>query len=460
MAYDGTIAAILSNYEQVLKTFYLPAIQEQLPQMNPLSDLIESGEKDVSGKNATINCHYGRNTGVFARADGGSFGDPGYQKHITATVPMKYNYGRITFSGPTVAATRDQKGAYASVIDNEVTGLVKDLAREINRQLWGCGYGILGRWRSTGGDTSYTLQKKYYGNTAGGDGFGSTFGAKYLKEFNHGVPVVLTTSGSTVTVATVDGTNIAVSAIAESDDYDTITCTNPAVTEAAGTFYVRPGNMATVTAASSTAGAGRLEMMGLRGIVTDENIDNIAFYDGTDRGMSALADPLQGLNSSTYAWWKAKVDSLSGGRYSGQRALTFKLFDKMFDEVAEQAGEGYGPDAIFTTRAIRREYKELAAADRRLINTMTLDGGWKAIEHNGIPLLVDSDAIDGEIYFLTLKDLYIYRMSDYQWMDKDGSIFSRLTGYDAYEAVLFRYAELGTTRRNVHGVIADVAYDA
>jgi hypothetical protein len=457
MAYDGTTAAILANYSEILKTFYLPAIQEQLPQMNPLSDLIQTGEKDVSGKNATINCHYGRNTGVFARADGGAFGDAGYQHHKTATIPMKYNYGRVTFSGPTIAATKDEKGAYASVIDNEISGLVKDLAKEINRQLWGAGYGTLARWRD-GTTTSMTLQKKYYGNSAGGDGFGSTFGAKYFKEFNHGVPVVLTEAGSTVTVATVNATNIAVSAITEGSEYDTITCADASVTEATGTFYVRPGNMATVTAASSTAGAGRLEMMGLRGIVTDSDIDDIAFK-GTATGMNALADPLQGLAVATYAWWKAKVNAASSGRYTAQRALNFKLFDKMFDDVASEAGEGYGPDAIFTTRALRREYKELAAADRRLVNSMTLDGGWKAIEHNGIPLLVDNDAIDGEIYFLTLKDLYIYRMSDFQWMEKDGSIFSRVSGYDAYEAVLFRYAELGTTRRNVHGVLCDLAYE-
>jgi hypothetical protein len=457
MAYDGTTAAILTNYSEVLKTFYLPAIQEQLPQMNPLSDLIQTGEKDVSGKEATINCHYGRNTGVFARADGGAFGDAGYQHHKTARIPMKHNYGLVTFSGPTIAATRSEKGAYASVIDNEISGLVKDTAKEINRQLWGAGYGTLARWRD-GTTTSMTLQKKYYGNSAGGDGFGSTFGAKYFKEFNHGVPVVLTEAGSTVTVATVDATNIVVSAITEGSEYDTITCTDASVTEATGTFYVRPGNMDTVTAASSTAGAGRLEMMGLRGIVTDTDIDDIAFK-GTATGMNALADPLQGLAVATYGWWKAKVNAASSGRYTAQRALNFRLFDKMFDDVASEAGEGYGPDAIFTTRALRREYKELAAADRRLVNSMTLDGGWKAIEHNGIPLLVDNDAIDGEIYFLTLKDLYIYRMSDFQWMEQDGSIFSRVSGYDAYEAVLFRYAELGTTRRNVHGVLCDLAYE-
>jgi len=90
---------------------------------------------------------------------------------------------------------------------------------------------------------------------------------------------------------------------------------------------------------------------------------------------------------------------------------------------------------------------------------MDLDGGFKAIDYNGVPFTVDDDAIDGCMYFLTLKDLQVYRMSDYEWMDKDGSVLARITGYDAYEAVLFRYAELGCKRRNAQGVLMDIRSD-
>jgi len=57
-------AAILSTYDEVLKTFYLPAIQEQLNHETFLADRIEVNEEDVSGKNATIEMHYGRSTGT------------------------------------------------------------------------------------------------------------------------------------------------------------------------------------------------------------------------------------------------------------------------------------------------------------------------------------------------------------------------------------------------------------
>jgi hypothetical protein len=130
----------------------------------------------------------------------------------------------------------------------------------------------------------------------------------------------------------------------------------------------------------------------------------------------------------------------------------------MFDLIEEQAGEGVGPNLMLTTRAIRREYLELLRADRSHVNTMQLDGGWTALDYNGVPLLVDNDAIDGEIYYLTLSEISVYRMSDYNWMDKDGTIFSRVSGVDAYEATLYRYAELGIGARNTQGVLTDIAY--
>jgi len=133
----------------------------------------------------------------------------------------------------------------------------------------------------------------------------------------------------------------------------------------------------------------------------------------------------------------------------------------MFDKVELEAGKDYGPDLIITTQAIRREYLDIMQTDRRNVNTMTLDGGWEALDYNGVPMLVDEfDAIDGEVYFLTTKDLAVFRMSDYDWMTKDGAVLSRVANYDAYEAVLFRYAEMGCRRRNSHGVLADLNYTA
>jgi len=448
--------ATLSYYDEVLKTFYLPAIQEYLEHSTPLSDILERDTENVSGKNATIECHYGRSTGTGARADAAALPTPGYQKYKTCTVPMKYVYGRVEFTGPTLAATRDERGAYIGALDSEIRGIARDLKKEVNRMLWGSGYGVLARWRSTEDTTEYTLQKKYRGNSAGGDAFGSTFGGKYLRDRGDAVPVVAT-AGSAGDF-TVDDTNIAVTAVIPSDDntYDTITCTDPSVTEAAATFYVRPASLGT----KAVSGGHRLEPMGLRGIVDVLDIDDIAISDGTDTGLHATYnDPLQGLDVATYPWFKGIVDAHPSGRYAGQRALSLKLMQKMFDRVEDAAGKDTGPNLIQTTRALRAEYLELLQATRQNVNTMELDGGWKALDYNGVPLMVDSDAIDGEIYFLTTGSMAIFEMSGYDWMQKDGAILSRISGYDAYEAILYKYFELGVKRRHVNGVLCDLAYD-
>lgn len=482
MAYSGSSAAILATYDEVLKNVYLPAIQEYLNNDRFLAQKIEVNEADVSGKIAYIENHFGRSSGIGARADGGAMPEADYQKYKKSEVPMKYNYGHVAFSGPTIAATRDEKGAYARVVENEIQGIVSDLMKDINRQYWGTGYGIVARLGGPSVATAdpYTVQKKYCNNAAGGDFFGSAFGSKYIDDWavvnaSYGSGayqlVTLTVSGG-ITAATLDADLLKIpltGAIAESADgtYVTLGTTHtdpaPSPAEAAGSFLVRAGNFRSITSGSA-AGYGRLEMMGLRGIVTDTDVDDAAFSDGTYAGFKSsgapTADPLQGLSVASYPWFKAQVLKASGGRYTSQRQLTPTLMQTMFDKVELRAGKDIGPDVILTTHAIRREYLDYLEARRRTINTMKLDGGWTALDYNGIPLLVDPDAIDGEMYFLTMKHLQLYRMSDYSWMDQDGAVLSRISGYDAYEAILYRYAELGCNNRQTQGVITDISYTA
>lgn len=444
--------ANLSTYDEVLKTFYLPGIQDYLNHDKILADLIEVNEEDVSGKNATIENHYGRSTGTKWTSDGGTLPTATYQKYKTCTVPMRYGYGQIQISGPTLRATRDEKGAYIKVLDSEIRGIVEGFGKEVNRQYFGAGYGTLARWRSTTSGTVYTLQKMYTGNSAGGDAFGSTFGAKYMVDRGDiNVNVLVSTTNYTPTT-----TNLAVTAVTKGAEYDTITCTDPSVTEAAGTFYTRPNAIIAIAAIGS---AHRYEMMGLAGIVAADDVDDIAIAaSSSSNGTSDFNDPLQGLDIATYPWFVAKTDFHASGRWAGQRALDLTLLQTMFDMIEEQAGKDYGPDLMMTTRAVRREYLELCLADRRAVNTMELDGGWSALDYNGVPFVVDNDAIDGEIYFLTLKDLQLYRMSDYAWMDQDGAVLSRVASYDAYEATFYRYAELGVKNRATQGLIGSLAY--
>jgi hypothetical protein len=127
-------------------------------------------------------------------------------------------------------------------------------------------------------------------------------------------------------------------------------------------------------------------------------------------------------------------------------------------QLADDMGGAQSPTIILTTRAIRRKYVDLLVADKRFVDWKVMDGGYKVVEFNGIPIAVDNDAIDGEMYFLYEPSLQIYQMSDLSWMERDGNVLDRLLGYDAYEATLFWYAELGCSRRNVNTIVTDLQY--
>jgi hypothetical protein len=460
MAYAGTTAAILSNYSYVLKKFYLPSIREQINNSTVLMRRLKRNTEAVAGKDATIAVHYGRNLATIALGDGGLLPDAGYQRVLETIVPTKYNYGRITVSGPTIAATRDQKGSYAKALDYEMKGLVKDFSKDCNRQLWGCGYGILARWEA-GTSTTYTAQKQYM-PTTGGAGFGSAFGSKYwMPEGISGMESVNVnyTTNASISVGTV---NMAPSAVTKNTTNDQVTVTDPG-TPSTGSVVIK-GNSSRATL-TGTTDVTRREMMGLWGIVNDKNPDVCFSDNGVVAASSGLttAGTLQSLDVDTYSWWAAKLRSHADGRYQGQRSLTTKLMqsciDDMEEELADDTGGALNPTIILTTRAIRREYIDLLVADKRFVDWKTMDGGYKVVEFNGIPMAVDNDAHAGEMYFLYEPALEIYQMSDQEWMEKDGAVLSRTANYDAYEATLFWYSELGCSRRNVHALLTDIDYD-
>ncbi len=460
------MAADLTTMANILKNYYLPDIRDQLNNDMILSKRISRNTEAVSGKNVTIAVRKGRSKGVGARLDGGTLPVADNQKYTTVIIPTRYNYGRIKVTGPTMAASKTEKGAYIAALDAEIDGMVQGLKKNINRQYWGCGYGIIGIW-ATGAAATHTIAKNYLAITDSPGCFGSTFGAKYLyadasTPFGTQVNVyAMTSAGDTVTMDAITTTALAsqvnVKTIVTSvATYDTVTFgANPSVTEAKGSFYTifESGPGATGGGALTT-GANRREMMGLRGIVTDTEIDTI-ITDGATPGLTTT-DSLQNL-AITNAFWKAQVHAHAGGRYTGQRALTLDVMQQAFDSPWEVAG--LSPDLILTTTSLRRKYVDVAVADRRIVNTMKLDGGFDAVEFNGKPMVVDTDAIDGEMYFINESHLSRYMMGDFDWMDKHGAILFPVSGQDAYEAVLYVYGEFGTDQRNAHSVLVDLAYN-
>lgn len=390
--------ATLTTLDAILKTQYPGSlIEEQLNSKVVILSRLEKDYDSVVGKNFTIPLHYGRNEGTGARADGGTLPAAGQQSYKETIVPMRYLYHRIKLTGPTIKAARTNEGAFVRAVESEMKGAERDLRSSINRQLFGDGSGLLATCGTTSNSTTVVVA-----STA---------------KLRVGMPidVVVIASGAASTGAA--GRTVA------------------SITDA--THFVISGAAITTdnTFGVYLAGSRNLEMMGLEGIVS-----------ASDPGSGAL----QNLAVATYPWWKANMLTNAGTA----RSISETLLQTALD-VVEQNSDGQ-VSAIYTTYGVRRAYQALLSAMKQFVNPMELKGGYKALDYNGLPIIADKDATAGKLKFVDESKLKVYRLSDLEWMDDDGSILSRVSGEDAYEAVLYVYQELGCHARNAMASLDDI----
>lgn len=391
----------LSTFDAILKTQYLGPIREQLNSSSVLYSRLEKNEDSVVGKNFTIPLHYGRNEGVGARAEGGALPDAGSQAYKECIVPMRYQYGRIQITGPTIKAARTNEGAFLRAVDSEMRGLERDMKSSMNRQAFGDGTGALAVCASASDATTITVD-----STA---------------KLRVGMPVDILVTATGATTAGVVGDTVA-----------SITSSTVFTLTTGVATYGSIGNTYSVYVAGSRA----KEMMGLSGIVS-------------------ATSTLQGLDVATYPWWKATVLANGGTN----RAISDTLLQTAIDTL--EANSSGMCTAMYTSFGVRRAYQALLTATKQLVNTQKLQGGYEAINYLGgshgvIPMIADKDAPANKIYIVDEDELAIYRLADFDWMQEDGSVLSRVSGVDAYEAVLYVYQELGTSMRNAHVLLSDI----
>jgi len=400
------MAQNLTNFDEALRIDYLPVIRKQLNDSTILLNKLERNERDVSGREWLKVAHYQRNSGVGSGSETG-LPTAGQQAYKNPKGSVKYHRGRIQVSGPVMAASRDDKGAIVRALESEIKGVTRDLKKEINYQLFNDGTAVRALVNGDPGtETTLTLDNP---------------GTNYLFD-GMKIDILNPTGGAARTAST----SLTISSVDSATSVTLSAATNAAVED----------NDA-VTRAGATDGAGTsYEMMGLKGIVDD----------GT------YVTTLHNLSRNSYAWWKCSTftnDDNSGTL----RDLTLPLIQEAITAVEKNGGK---VNLILTTHELRDAYAALVTADKRFVNTLDLDGGFKGLEYSGIPIVADPDCQPNTMFFLDTEHLQIMQMSDWDWMDKDGAVLSRVANSDAYEAVLFWYSDLATDRPRAFSFLRDV----
>jgi len=324
---------------------------------------------------------------------------------------MRYAYGALTITGQLLEASVKNEGAFRSAFKAEMEDPTESSRLDHNRAAWGDSTGKLANVASnaTSGATTVTLDTTV--------------------SFRGGEIIDFTTSAGTVVSAAHE-----VTGVDRVNKRITVAPALAANVTARTHFPVRASVSSTTSVPNNSLNR---EINGLENIISDS---------GT----------LHGINPNNYGEWKSYVRTGVGG-------LTETVLRNAKDGVGFESGVDLdSSDFIWiTTRGARSRYADTLIAYRRFTeaNGTKLNGGFRALEFDGDYIFTDDHCKPGNVYGIHMRKLMWIEGTDWEWMDRDGNVLSKIPGKDAYQATLYKYMNLGTTSRKSHLRLSGVTDD-
>ena len=396
--------ATLTTLSNILKEMYLPPVVEQLNNEVLLLQRLETREAtDLFGKRANVPVHTGRSGGIGARAESAALPNPGNQVYAVATYDLKYLYGRIRVTGPSMAKTASDAGAFLRALSSEMDGIRADLRKDTARQVYGTGDAVIAAVSGV--------------NTAG---------------------VVPITSREPI-----DKGQLYVGMVV-----DIGTVANPVLKASGATITaVTPGTPSITLDVTPTATAGTDKVF-RSGSATAAGSNEI---NGLQQIASTASTPLGGIDPSVAGndYWDNIRSNVAG-------ALSLDAMIKGFS-LSRRAGGS--PSLLIGDFFMQRTFWNLHSATIRYNDPANIKGGFQSLDFMGLPLVADIEAPWGIMYVLDERFLKVFSNRDWHFLDEDGSVLKWRSGFDEWEAVLARYMQLGATRRNVQVVLYGITGD-
>lgn len=415
--------ASLSTVDAILKDDYKDFL-DNLNEANFILSQVETRKDTVQGRIARHAVHLGRSSGVGARAENGTLPTAGNQAYATVPVPVRYVYGRIQLSGPTIRQAVSDRGAFIDALDAEMEGIKRDAMKDVNRQLWGTSNGVIAQCGTTSNSTTVVLA--------------STTGSTALRQlfFDGGMVVDIGTVASPATVASAR----TVTSVDETNK--TIAISGAAVTTSSSHFVFRAG-AGGASNNSGQPGDGQVELTGLQTIVDDTAV-------------------LHTINPSTQPKWKSYVNANGGTN----RSITETLITGSIMKTLTNSGKK--PSLLVSAEGVNLAVSNLLLSLKRNMEQTNLKGGYAGIQfyspsvsgkgdESPTVLYADFDCPNNRLYGINPEVLVFHQVGDgFQFMDLDGAVMNRKPDLDAYEATLYMYGELACKQRNAHFVIKDI----
>lgn len=404
----GATLATLSN---VMKNFYLNGVQVQFNNEILIHQLLGVDSENLEGLKAVIALHNARSGGVGSRGELETLPAAGAQGYGQATFDLAYHYGRAQVSGQGIAKTKSDAGSFLRAMKAEIDGLKDDLALDFARQVYGTGDGVIAPLATNTAVTTLSLTDS---------------GEAATKEFLYINQVIDIGDTSNPQSVAAGRTITDVDPVA-----NTITISGANVTTTTSHRIFRAGN-----AGPSTTYALR-EMDG-----------------GLQKLLAGAANTYGGINAASAGnkFWD-NLRNTTGG------AISLSTLMSEWNRTNAKGAKANEVVSITTPGLTRRlfetnDFKALV----QFVNTNEFKGGFAEIsfQANGTPIKLYPDRLApwGKVLILDKKHVRMFSPADWDFLSRDGLTVRWVPDTDAYQVAMFRYANIGTDRRNTSNVIS------
>lgn len=396
------MSATLTTVNAILKEIYEGNINDQLNSERVTLKRIERTSEGtatdaVGGKYVTFPVRTARNGGISYRAENTQLAPAGRQGLKSAQEGLKYGYGRVRLTGQLIKLADTNRQAFSSAMDVEMDGLKEDLKKDDNR----IAYGHLDAAVASG------IKAKVTANSAS-----TTITVDSTNHLEEGMVIDVSAAGTPVA----GGTGVTVTGVT---------------------------NATTFTVSGAVTGA-----------VIGNYISRTGDYNQEPMGLNRIVDStgaVHALDPATTPKWASYEDSST-------TTLTELSMIKVMDEIRRAGGKT--PSAIFASLGVRRAYWNLMTSLRRYNEPKKFDGGLTGLSfmygEEDLPLVADPDTNDKQMFFITENQIKIWQESDWHWEDTAGGVLQWVTDYDAFEALMKKYWQMGTHQRNAHGKMTNI----
>ena len=375
----------LTTADSALKEVYLGVLSNQLnTSINPLLAKINQTTADVWGKEIRKLAPYGLNGGIGAGTEDGNLPSSAGNNYAQFVLSLKNLYGRIEISDKAIRASESSAGAFVNLLNAEMDGLIKASAFNFGRMLYGDGSGKLA---SITENTTTTVTVDSVKNLMEG----------MVVDIIEDEDGTQASNGKSLRIKSIDRTNKIVS-------FETASFTASAFK----TGY-----------SLCVQGSYNNEITGLGAIFKSSGV-------------------LYGLDRSSYSWMVPYIKDIKS---TSTTNISEVVMQKAIDELEETADSKV--DFIVCSAGVKRNYQSYLSSYRSNVDVMNLEGGFKAISYNGIPVVSDRFAPENTMFLLNTSEFNLHQLCDWSWLEgEDGRVIKQTLGKPTYQATLVKYADI------------------